>query len=284
MKHYGIKVKTLNFDTTSKVMWGLYETTEGTEGSISIDFGHSKNKRSDKKQIKFGIGCAKGLPVDAQVLSGNKDDKTYNNDVLERVDDILDLYEVDRSEFYYIADSALFSKDNFKAAKEHEIHLITRMADNVTLCKVLMTQALESFDTLEEITHTTAKGQQRHYLFMEKEDDYHGYPLKLVCYHSDSLQEQKRKTMEKAADKEQQLLKKLSSKLTKGTFACLKDAQREQDKLLEQDLKKIVYHQIDFTITTQEKRKPGRPSRKPDQKPVSIEYKLNFTFTPVQKP
>lgn len=74
---YGIEIKNINFDTTSKVMWGQYETREGTTGVIKMDFGHSKDKRADKKQIKFGIGCANGFVVDAVVLSGNKDDKTY---------------------------------------------------------------------------------------------------------------------------------------------------------------------------------------------------------------
>lgn len=75
---YGITVKNINYDTTSKVMWGTYETDEGREGAISIDFGHSKDKREDKKQLKMAIGTAQGLIVDAKVLSGNKDDKTYN--------------------------------------------------------------------------------------------------------------------------------------------------------------------------------------------------------------
>jgi len=51
--NYGIEVTNINYDTTSKVMWGDYETAEGKEGVISIDFGHSKQKRDDKKQIKM---------------------------------------------------------------------------------------------------------------------------------------------------------------------------------------------------------------------------------------
>lgn len=62
---YGIKVTNINFDTTSKVMWGNYETPEGKEGIISITFGHSKQKREDKKQIKMGLGVANGVIVDA---------------------------------------------------------------------------------------------------------------------------------------------------------------------------------------------------------------------------
>ena len=68
----------------SMVMWGEYETPEGKLGAISINFGHSKQKREDKKQIKLGIGTANSIIVDAKVLSGNKDDKIYNNcDVLK---------------------------------------------------------------------------------------------------------------------------------------------------------------------------------------------------------
>jgi len=53
---YGIAVRNINYDTTSKVMWGEYEHTgnslepDGDISHISIDFGHSKNKRNDKKQ------------------------------------------------------------------------------------------------------------------------------------------------------------------------------------------------------------------------------------------
>jgi len=36
---YGIQVKNINFDTTSKVMWGTYETPEGTIGALDIALG-----------------------------------------------------------------------------------------------------------------------------------------------------------------------------------------------------------------------------------------------------
>jgi len=78
---------------TSKVMWGEYERTgnslkpEGEISHISIDFGHSKNKRSDKKQIKIGLGTTAGIVTDAKVLSGNMDDKTYNNNK-ENIEDV----------------------------------------------------------------------------------------------------------------------------------------------------------------------------------------------------
>lgn len=58
-------------------MWGNYETTEGKIGVITIDFGHSKASRPDKKQIKMGIGTANGTIVDAKVL--------YTSEIYRRI-------------------------------------------------------------------------------------------------------------------------------------------------------------------------------------------------------
>ena len=63
-------------------MWGEYESPDGKLGQIDITLGHSKQKRNDKKQLKMAIGCSNGVIVDAKVLSGNKDDKAYNNENL----------------------------------------------------------------------------------------------------------------------------------------------------------------------------------------------------------
>lgn len=85
---YSLKLTNVNFDTTSKVMWGEYFTEEDKQNIIKIDFGHSKQKRFDKKQIKFSFGTTQGIVIDGQVLSGNKDDKTFNVDNLARADAI----------------------------------------------------------------------------------------------------------------------------------------------------------------------------------------------------
>ena len=69
---YGIKLSNVNFDTTSKVMWGEYKTEDGTVGAVDISFGYSKQKRFDKKQIKFSMGTTQGICIDGQVLSGVK--------------------------------------------------------------------------------------------------------------------------------------------------------------------------------------------------------------------
>ena len=86
---YNIKITKINFDTTLKVMWGTYETDGGEEARIEITYGHSKDKRTDKKQVKMGIGTANGVVVDIEALSGNASDKTYNFDKLDSVENIM---------------------------------------------------------------------------------------------------------------------------------------------------------------------------------------------------
>ncbi len=140
---YGLTIKNINYDTTSKVMWGEYESIEGKAGEISITFGHSKQKRGDKKQIKMGIGVANGIIVDAKVLSGNVDDKTYNNENLDDVDAVLERTHTDKKDFYYIADSSFFTETNILKAESKNIKFITRVPETTNLSKELIRKALK---------------------------------------------------------------------------------------------------------------------------------------------
>jgi len=101
-------------------MWGTYEVDGEEAGVIQIDYGYSKQKRQDKKQLKVSLGAASGILVDAKVLSGNMDNKTYNKEQLDDVEDLLKLLKINPDTFYYIADSALFSLENYnRTIKEH---------------------------------------------------------------------------------------------------------------------------------------------------------------------
>ncbi len=90
-------------------MWGEYQDEGGKVGAISITVGHSKDKRPDKNQLKVGLGTADGIICDAKVLSGNEDDKTYNNVTIDDAATLLQQHKVDRSGFYYVADAAFFA-------------------------------------------------------------------------------------------------------------------------------------------------------------------------------
>lgn len=277
---YGIQVKSINFDTTSKVMWGNYETAEGTLGVIKIDFGHSKDKRNDKKQIKYSIGCANGLVVDASVLAGNKDDKTYNTDTLKQLDNTLGNLKVNKEEFYYIADSALFSQDNLDLAGEKNIHLITRIPDNVLIAKEAIKDAVDQLTDLQVVTIKNAKGDNLTYRLLERISEYQGHPLKIAVCYSEGLKATKEKTIAKAVEKEADKIAKLAKSLAKREFACEEDVCLESSKIQLKDIKKLAYHDIEFKIRVEECLRRGRPSKDTSSKVQGHRYYLELKWSP----
>lgn len=255
--NYGIEVTNINYDTTSKVMWGTYETDELKEGVISIDFGHSKQKRQDKKQIKMGIGVANGVMVDAKVLSGNKDDKTYNNETLEDVEDVLKRLKISNEDFHYIADSALFTASNLKKAESRNIKLITRMPETTTLAKNCIIDALKQKSEMREIEIQTAQGKVSKYFVLEQDCTYEDTKLKCAICYSVNLENTKERIITKQVIAEKEILQKLSKTYSKTAFACEEDANKEILRLFKKDLKKVKNHNISINIAVIEKKKKG---------------------------
>ncbi len=278
---YGIEVKNINYDTTSKVMWGTYETEEGKEGVINIDFGHSKQKREDKKQIKMGIGVANGVIVDAKVLSGNKDDKTYNTENLDEVSTVLKRLNISENDFYYIADCALFSKENFVKAKK--LKLITRMPETTKLAKECIKESLNNKENMKELELQNARGEVIKYFISEKTCEYEDINLKCAICYSVSLEATIKKTIEKQVKKEKESIEKLFKLYNKRAFVCMEDAEKEMTKLTSKDLKKIKYHDIEMFIETKEKRKPGRQPKDPSKAEKIIEYYLGIKVNESEK-
>lgn len=68
------------FDTTSVVYYG-----EGDEEESFLDYGFSKARRSDLKQIVVGVAMTKdGLPISHQAYSGNTNDVTCFKEIIEK--------------------------------------------------------------------------------------------------------------------------------------------------------------------------------------------------------
>lgn len=268
---YGITVKNINFDTTSKVMWGQYETDEGTEGMIHIDYGYSKQKRGDKKQIKISIGTGNGIVVDGQILSGNMDDKTYNKDNLDRISQLLETLGTPKEGFYYIADSAAFSKTCLEKASKLGIHLITRMCDNIKEAKSTIAEAASCYEDFPVVEIEKNKGVSK-YRLKEQVCNYQGIPLKLAICYSEGLIPIKEKTLGKRVAEENAILVALTKTLASRKFACLADAQIEQDKILKKELKKIKYHKVSLSIESETVNRRGRPSTDPEKNISRLVY------------
>ena len=201
------------------------------------------------------------MVVDASVLAGNKDDKTYNTDTLKQLDNTLGNLKVNKEEFYYIADSALFSQDNLDLAGEKNIHLITRIPDNVLIAKEAIKDAVDQLTDLQVVTIKNAKGDNLTYRLLERISEYQGHPLKIAVCYSEGLKATKEKTIAKAVEKEADKIAKLAKSLAKREFACEEDVCLESSKIQLKDIKKLAYHDIEFKIRVEECLRRGRPSK-----------------------
>jgi len=255
---YGLSVRNINFDTTSKVMWGTYEVDGEKEGVIKIDYGYSKQKRQDKKQIKMAIGAADGIIVDAKVMSGNADDKSYNKENLNNVEELLIKLEIDKSTFYYIADSALFSQDNLLKARDKGIKLITRIPDNTKAVKNMVTRAALNFENMKPVEFPGRKGRDRYKIF-EEEGSYHSIPLKYCICYSAEMRLKKETSIHKRVAEEALEISQLIKHYEGRMYACLEDANIEISKTLSKKLGKFKYHKVSVQSEGSYKRKPGRP-------------------------
>jgi len=229
-KRYGIKLGNVNFDTTSKVMWGQYETPEGIEGVVDISFGYSKQNRPDKKQIKLSMGTTQGICIDGQVLSGNQDDKRFNIDNLDRAAQLRERFESAANEFFYIADSAAFTKEFLEKAQRLEVKVITRMPDQIKETKAAIEYAAVNLESMSRIEIPTST-KPAVYRIAESSCSYYDTPLKMAVCYSEKLESTKRQTIE---------------------------------KLQNQDFSKIKYHRIEISMDEITVKRRGRPSKTPE--------------------
>lgn len=271
---YGLSIRSLNYDTTSKVMWGEYVGDDGRIGTISITFGHSKDKRGDKNQLKIGLGTADGVIVDAKVLSGNTDDKTYNNDALDDANILLDRHGVDRESFYYVADSAFFTEANIEKAKGHGIKFITRAPETVAVTNQLIDKAWATPDDFRKLQLKNNQGKLSEYKVQEFDEAYRETTCKFAVCYSPSLEKEKQKTMARRIPKEKTELDKLAGQYAKREYACQPDAEKEIAVLTDKKLVKVQYHKVDFQIVQEEKRGRGRPKKNQPDNEKQYVYRL----------
>jgi len=89
-------------------------------------------------------------------------------------------------------------------------------------------------------------------------------------------------TVNKAVEKETELILKVSKALSKREFACVDDANLEMEKVNSKEFKKLKFYDISYSLRKEELRKRGRPAI--DAIPVVQGYRYFVEVTPHCKP
>lgn len=150
---------------------------------------------------------------------------------------------------------------------------ITRMPDNLKVAKTFLETPFPR--DAKVIVLENAQGKKVTYRLIEAQAEYEGHDAKLAVIYSEALEDTKRNTCQKNVDKESKQIEQVLKKYGKRIFKCKADAVKEVKFLETKTLAKLKYHTVELSITEQEKKRPGRPSKNPQHDTKVLEYQLN---------
>jgi len=265
-----IEIKSIHWDTTSKSFQGEYNVLADPakeQNPIEITYGYSKDKRNDLKQMKFGLGVTRDkIPLMADVLSGNDDDKTWNGDVIKTVKEWLTF--VDPAQVIHVADSALVTKDNLLSIDDDTYKFISRLPATFKIERELVQKAVSNPDGWNEIGKLTNKDGAASYKTQCFFEELEGRRYRFVVCYSDHLDERKHKTIDKEIEDEvKNIVGQVKKQIIKDGYYCEADAKSAAEKFIAQaDCK---YHLLEYSISAEERDKKrasrGRPKKSDDK-------------------
>ncbi len=259
-----IKLTSVHADTTSKSVYGIYEDSQPSEDedNLFITYGYSKDHRADLKQFMYGlITNNEGIPLYGELRAGNSSDKTWNNEVLNKLHEILPAVDKDS---IYIADSALITKDNLAVLQSQKVRFISRLPETFGMAEEVKQWAWKTgrWITLGAVSQKKNASQYQAQSTIRELD---GQRYRFITFHSSNLDARKEKTITRRIEKEREKLDKDCRELGKRVFYCKADAHKEWQLFLKE--RSNILHDLTGNIReeTTVKRKAGRP--KADSQP-----------------
>lgn len=263
-------------DTTSKSVYGVYASA--SDDDLYIAEGYSRDRQGDK-QFQYGLVVdTQGRPIYGDVHDGNKNDKTWNPDVLKALD--AQLKKVNLQGFIYVADSAAMTKATLEQAQQANAFLISRGGNNLKMVKQALEQADQPEATWTEPQGFASSNKRAMYRLQEHAAEFEGHAVRLIVVESSALDKKKAHTLEKQVAEEGRQVEEAMNAQRKIVFHCEADAQealRQWEK--EHGLR---FHSYTAQVEPFDgvKRQRGRPKK--DSVPETVtQYRI--AFSPVER-
>lgn len=252
----GLPLSSMHNDTTSFSFHGEYKDA----GELEVTYGYNKDNRPDLKQIVIGLGVTpERLPLLGTIDNGNKDDKTWNREFIDKLRSMLS--EEQWSELTYVADSALVTPGNIaKLAGDGGSYFVTRLPDTYQLGKELKEKAIadHKWDALGQMTDQEKSAS---YLAQSYTQTLYGHKLRFIVIHSSHLEKQQFATIERQIEQERKKVQEQLSRLEEERFACMHDATARLELVVQTN--KWKWHTTEWTVESEMFIKPrekrGRP-------------------------
>ena len=271
---FALDVSTVSYDTTSVSVWGEYLMCEdeGFSAGPRITWGHSKDKRSDLRQLMMELLCVeRGVPIVGSSLDGNSSDKRSNNKLLSSISRIMARHGLGEGTFVYVADGAMVTLQNL--ALLSTTRFVSRLPANFSACPAAIDRAVESglwveLGTLAELESSRKPASYRAH---ETTVEIGEKEWRAVVVHSDSHDRRRQKAIERRLE---QSAKDLSSRAgeTQVRYFCEQDAMAAVSAM---EAMEGQLHSIEASYTEVAVNKRGRPPKE-GPRPVDIRYDLSW--------
>ena len=226
-----LSIDTLHGDTTSRLVFGQYERPAEDE-VISITRGHSKDHRPDLKQVMYSLTtCKDGIPVSAEVLSGNTSDKTWHKESLTKLRERL--RRPRSAPLHYVGDSALVTEANLAIAKEQGIVLTSRLPRIYSASDTAVLRALHEPVPMQKLgAMSPGKGATKYEGCILENCEVMGHKVTLGVYRPSPANERTKGAVLARRAKGKAAAEKAAKTLMKTSFACEPDARAALDEYL----------------------------------------------------
>ena len=266
MQQLNIVPQTYHLDSTSFHVDGQYNSEEEKkEGVVHIVQGYSRDHHPELNQVVLNliVEHQSGIPMLMRSADGNQSDKTAFGDIIDK--HIGSLKAVAENPLF-IADAALYTKENLSIITKQEIDFISRVPLVIKEAKIFQSQgsALE-FTAIDD-----------NYSYAQQVVEYAGMKQQWVLYRSTHATAREIRTAERKIDKERTKEEKLYGKLSRQAFFCEEDALKASEDFQ----KSLKWHQMhDTTIVTKDKF--GTKGRPPEGAvPEAIHYFITADLIP----
>lgn len=206
-----------HLDSSTLSVEGEYDNNE-TE--MKITHGYSKDHRHDLKQITLSLITTgeSSFPIWIEGLSGNSSDKTSFHQSINAVEKFQKGI-INAPPFYWVADSALYSKNKL-LAHANSIRWLTRVPESIATAKLLTQEKSYCWTNIDE-----------KYKYVELGSTYAGIQQKWIVIESMQAKKRELKTFEKKKEKQITEFQKLIKSKGKERFYSNEEIEKEIKKI-----------------------------------------------------
>jgi transposase len=257
IKTFELQCNHLHQDTTTVTFTGKYADWQAAE---ALTHGHNKDHRPDLKQLVLGLSVTAdgSVPLVHQVYSGNQTDDRLHLENHQRLRRLLQ-----RSDFVYVADSKLATKENLNRLASFGGYFISVMPrtrkEDADFRQRVRNKQVEWIHLLSRPNNRQPKSKTDHYYLAQGQYEVDGY--RLLWIRSTQKAEQDAQSRSRRIANTLDGLRHLQARLNAYNLKTRPAIEKTlEDLIQEQDTQDWIDYKIEEHRQSQIRfTKPGRP-------------------------